>query len=164
MDWAGQVSAISSIISATASCLAFGSVLIALLAFRENTRENRKRDFHTIAMSVNEKAAMVDQAVKRKMDLERKIGLVSNPFSYQHISANSDIEKEVFSILNHYEHICFMANSGIFPYKYWEPARGDIFIERIQQYKPYIEEYIAATQQKSAWSECLKLYRSFLGN
>lgn len=158
MNWTDQVSAISSLISAIASCVALFSVFLAIKAYRNDQKERQVREFKKTVVAVEEAALKIDQAVKRKIELEKSIPKPFDPFSYEHISKNHEVEAEVFSILNTYESLCYQTIQNLLVSEAWLEVRGDAFRNTIKQYTPYIDRYIEITQSPDAWKSCRTLY------
>jgi len=159
MNWTDKVSAISSLVSAIASCFALVGVIIAILAYKADVNERKTNELKNSVAAVEELAQKVEQAVKRKIELERSIEPGFDPFSYEHISKNFNIESEVFSILNTYESLCNQTLNNLLVKEAWFQVRGDAFKKTIEQYTPYINTYIKKTESPNAWRSCRKLYQ-----
>ena len=99
----------------------------------------------------------IDQAVKRKIEIEKELEGNVDPFSYNHISSNYQVESEVFNILNAYESLCYQTLNELISKDAWFQVRGEAFINTMLQYNSYINEYIAQTGSTNAWLSCRSL-------
>ena len=148
-----RVSAVSSMISALASVIGLIGIIVAVYAYKLSVdAQSRQLKFDTIKI-VAELGSRIDIAVSQKDLLDRTTGR-ADKFSYDYISSDPNVEKNVFTILNTYETLCTLTNMEVLPYEYWSKLRGDTFQSTMKQYGPYIARYQSLGDHKDAWKQC----------
>jgi len=137
----------------------FPQKVAKMLGFtKDQIKEKKIQEFKRSVAAVEQAALKIDQAVKRKIEIEKKMEDSFDPFSYRHISNKYQVESEVFTILNNYENLCYQTINQLLSKDAWFQIRGDAFKKTMSQYESYINDYIEKTGSENAWLSCRKIY------